>query len=97
MLEALFLMMMKAKMFSYKYGDKIFIPKKPNTVVVDGEVNNPGLYRFIDGLNVKDYVENAGGVTDSANYVIYRKANGESNRVNFGFLPAILKLMMVQL
>ena len=67
-------------------GDKIFIPKKPNTVVVDGEVNNPGLYRFINGLNVKDYVENAGGVTDSANYVIYRKANGESNRVNFGFL-----------
>jgi protein involved in polysaccharide export with SLBB domain len=67
-------------------GDKIFIPKKPNTVVVDGEVNNPGLYRFIEGLSVKDYIDNAGGVTDSANYAIYRKANGESNRVNFGFL-----------
>ena len=69
-----------------KNGDKIFIPKKPNTVIVDGEVNNPGLYRFIDGLSVKDYIDNAGGTTDSANYVIYRKANGESNRVNFGFL-----------
>lgn len=67
-------------------GDKIFIPKKPNTIVVDGEVNNPGLYRFIEGLSVKDYIDNAGGVTDSANYAIYRKANGESNRVNFGFL-----------
>jgi protein involved in polysaccharide export with SLBB domain len=69
-----------------KNGDKIFIPKKPNTIVVDGEVNNPGLYRFTEGLSVKDYIDNAGGVTDSANYVIYRKANGESNRVNFGFL-----------
>lgn len=67
-----------------KNGDKIFIPKKPNTVIVDGEVNNPGLYRFVEGLSVKDYIDNAGGVTDSANYVIYRKANGESRRVNFG-------------
>ena len=67
-------------------GDKIFIPKKPNMIVVDGEVNNPGLYRFIEGLSVKDYIDNAGGITDSANYAIYRKANGESNRVNFGFL-----------
>lgn len=67
-----------------KNGDKIFIPKKPNTVIVDGEVNNPGLYRFTDGLGVKDYIDNAGGITDSANYVIYRKANGESKRVNFG-------------
>lgn len=67
-------------------GDKIFIPKKPNTIVVDGEVNNPGLYRFIEGLSVKDYIDNAGGTTDSANYAVYRKANGESNRVNFGFL-----------
>ncbi len=67
-----------------KNGDKIYIPKKPNTVIVDGEVNNPGLYRFIDGLGVKDYIDNAGGITDSANYVIYRKANGESKRVNFG-------------
>lgn len=67
-----------------KNGDKIFIPKKPNTVIVDGEVNNPGLYRFIEGLSVKDYIDNAGGITDSANYVIYRKANGESRRVNFG-------------
>ena len=71
-----------------KNGDRIFIPQKPNTVIVDGEVNNPGLYRFIEGLSVKDYIENAGGVTDSANYVIYRKANGESRRVNFGLFTS---------
>lgn len=71
-----------------KNSDRIFIPKKPNTIVVDGEVNNPGLYRFTEGLSVKDYVDNAGGVTDSANYIIYRKANGESNRVDFGLFTS---------
>ncbi|MBK9284675.1 MAG: SLBB domain-containing protein [Sphingobacteriaceae bacterium] len=83
-LEALFYDNDEKENIFLKNGDKIFIPKKPNTVVVDGEVNNPGIYRFIEGLNVKDYVDNAGGVTDSANYAVYRKANGESNRVNFG-------------
>ena len=71
-----------------KNEDRIFIPKKPNTVVVDGEVNNPGLYRFVEGLDVKDYIDNAGGITDSANYTIYSKANGESKRVNFGIFSS---------
>ncbi len=71
-----------------KTADRIFIPKKPNTIIVDGEVNNPGLYRFTEGLSVKDYVDNAGGITDSANYIIYRKANGESRRVNFGIFSS---------
>ena len=84
--EALFLEEDQSENVYLHDKDKIFIPKKPNTIVVDGEVNNPGLYRFIEGLNVKDYIDNAGGITDSANYAIYRKANGESNRVNFGFL-----------
>ena len=64
--------------------DSIFVPKEPNTVFVKGEVNNPGLYKFIPGNNVKDYISNAGGETDSANYVIYREANGNSKRVGFG-------------
>ena len=84
--EALFLEEDQSENVYLHDKDKIFIPKKPNTIVVDGEVNNPGLYRFIEGLSVKDYIDNAGGVTDSANYAVYRKANGESNRVNFGFL-----------
>jgi len=69
-------------------GDDIFIPKIPNTVLVTGEVNNPGLYKFIDGDNVKDYVDRAGGKTDSADYIIYRKANGESKKVGFGLFSS---------
>lgn len=66
-------------------GDEIFVPRKPNTVLVQGEVNNPGLYKYIPGDNVKDYIEKAGGETDSSNYILYRKANGETNKVNFGW------------
>ena len=67
-----------------KNGDKIFIPKKPNTVYVDGEVNRPGLFKFVPGESVKDYIDKAGGVTDSANYILHHKANGETEKVGFG-------------
>jgi len=53
---------------------------------VFGEVNKAGLLTFIDGDNVGDYVERAGGVTDSASYAVLSKPSGESQRVNFGFL-----------
>jgi polysaccharide export outer membrane protein len=68
-----------------KDGDKIFIPKRPNTVLVKGEVNNPGLFKFVQGESVKDYIDKAGGVTDSANYILHNKANGETEKVGFGF------------
>ncbi len=69
-------------------GDDIFIPKIPNTVLITGEVNNPGLYKHIEGDNVKDYIYRAGGETDSADYIIYRKANGESRKVGFGLFSS---------
>ncbi|MBN1638236.1 MAG: SLBB domain-containing protein [Ignavibacteriales bacterium] len=65
-------------------GDSIFIPKKPNTVLVSGEVNNPGLFKFVDGESVKDYINKAGGLTNDADYAVCRQSNGESRRVNFG-------------
>jgi len=65
-------------------GDNIFIPKEPNTVFITGEINNPGLFKHIPGYDVKDYIDNAGGVTDSANFIIYKQANGYSKRVGFG-------------
>lgn len=67
-----------------KDKDEIFVPRIPNTVFVTGEVNNPGLYKFIPGQNVKDYIDKAGGTTDSSNYILYTKANGETRKINFG-------------
>ena len=66
-------------------ADEVFIPRKPNTVFVTGEVNKPGLYKFVDGEDVKDYVDKAGGTTDSSNYILYTKANGETKKVGFGW------------
>ncbi|MDP2364114.1 MAG: SLBB domain-containing protein, partial [Ignavibacteria bacterium] len=66
-------------------GDEIFVPRNPNTVLVQGEVNNPGLYKYMPGDNVKDYIDKAGGETDSSNYILYSKANGETNKIGFGW------------
>jgi len=44
------------------------------------------LLSFIDGNAVSDYIDRAGGMTDSASYGILTMPTGESRRVNFGFL-----------
>lgn len=69
-------------------GDRIDIPKIPNNILVKGEVNNPGLYKFTPGLSVKDYIDFAGGETDSSDYILYTKANGETKKVSFGLFSS---------
>ena len=69
-------------------GDYIYIPKKPNSVVVLGEVNTKGLFKFIPGWTVMDYINNAGGLTNEADYAILTQANGESRRINFGWFSS---------
>ncbi len=53
-------------------GDRIMIPKKPNTVAVIGEVINPGFYRFVKGMKLKDYLRQSGGRSENGGkaYVI---------------------------
>jgi polysaccharide biosynthesis/export protein len=75
-------------------GDRISIPSRPHTVAVGGEVNKPGLLAYNSGESVTDYIDRAGGLTDSANYAILTSPTGESRRVNFGFLrsnPTVLE------
>ncbi|GAB4293451.1 MAG: SLBB domain-containing protein [Ignavibacteriaceae bacterium] len=69
-------------------NDSIFIPQKPNTVLLSGEVNNPGLFKFVEGEHVLDYIEKSGGLTNNADYAIYSKPNGESIRVDFGLFSS---------
>ena len=61
-------------------GDQIFIPKVPGSVLVFGEVYNPSALVYIKGLTVKDYIEKAGGLTDSADKenIFVIKANGDT-------------------
>ncbi len=61
-------------------GDSIYIPPRPNYVHIHGEVNNPGLYGFVEGRRVKDYIDRAGGPADSAWYALITKPNGETSK-----------------
>jgi protein involved in polysaccharide export with SLBB domain len=63
--------------------DRITIPQPPKTVSVIGSVKNPSTVVYRVGLNLNDYVEQAGGLTEDASkgetYVV--KANGSTQGV----------------
>lgn len=44
-------------------GDKIFIPQRPMTVRVAGEVQSPASLQFRKGKSARDYINEAGGET----------------------------------
>lgn len=47
-------------------GDTIYIPKRPSTVTVTGEVLSSGAFAYKPGLAVRDYIKLAGGEGGSA-------------------------------
>lgn len=47
-------------------GDTIFIPKRPNSVMVMGDVLNPGALQFVPGARADAYLQQAGGLQRSA-------------------------------
>ena len=78
-------------------GDKIFIPSKPTSVTVVGEVMMPGSIVWSKNLNSKDYIEKAAGLTELGNskniFVIL--PNGRAKKYSglwssqFNILPGI--------
>lgn len=56
-------------------GDKIFIPKRPLTVRVAGEVLSPASLQFRSGKSPRDYIDEAGGFAYNADqdraFVVY--------------------------
>ncbi len=59
-------------------GDSLFIPKKPQEVMVVGEVYSPGAQIFQVEMTVKGYLERTGGFTKNADLdgVFVVQANG---------------------
>jgi polysaccharide biosynthesis/export protein len=47
-------------------GDRIYMPKRPNSVLVVGDILNPGALQFISGTKIDEYVQQAGGLQISA-------------------------------
>ena len=64
-------------------GDKIFIPERPSTITVSGQVLSPTSFSFDPTYKVSNYVNLAGGYTEEADknrtLVIY--PNGIASRV----------------
>lgn len=65
-------------------GDSIYIPKKPNAVRMEGQINNPGVLGFIEGDDLWDYIDRAGGLTDSAHFALLISPNGNVEKFSTG-------------
>lgn len=56
-------------------GDRIYIPKRPLTVRVSGEVLSPASLQFRSSKTAEDYINEAGGLTHNADkkriFVLY--------------------------
>jgi len=61
-------------------GDRIFIPRKTNIVVVQGEVGIPSALTYQSGYAISDYVKACGDYSESANTdkILLIKANGKA-------------------
>ena len=59
-------------------GDALYIPKRPNFVLVAGQVYNPVAFTFSQGKKAGWYLKQAGGPTTLANKkeIIVVRANG---------------------
>ncbi len=67
-------------------GDKIFIPKRPLTVRVAGEVLSPASLQFRQGKDPLEYIRQAGGTTYYADkdraFVIYPDGSAQPLKIN---------------
>ena len=77
-------------------GDLLSIPRLLQTVKISGEVYSPANTSFIQGLRLRGYVSQAGGITDEAHlgrsYVIYPNGRIKSTKKIFfaKFYPKIV-------
>ena len=67
--------------FMVRGGDKIFIPRRPESIVVTGEVLNPSTLRYSPGFTHLDYLSKAGGLNEQADknklFVVFPNGQAE--------------------
>ncbi|TDT67864.1 protein involved in polysaccharide export with SLBB domain [Hypnocyclicus thermotrophus] len=65
-------------------GDEIYIPNRPTTVKVVGEVYAPSIIAYNENFKLKDYIDAAGGYKEKAyeKKVFIIKANGKAMKEN---------------
>jgi protein involved in polysaccharide export with SLBB domain len=71
-------------------GDVVFIPQRPSTVAVLGEVMQPGSYTYQGGMTVKEYIKKAGGYAqfaeDDMTFIV--QPDGSARKVEESWLSA---------
>jgi len=71
-------------------GDVVFIPQRPSTVAVLGEVMQPGSYTYQAGMTVKEYIKKAGGYAqfseDDMTFIV--QPDGSARKVEESWLSA---------
>jgi len=69
-------------------GDVLFVPQRPATVAVLGEVMQPGSYTYQTGMTVEDYVKKAGGYGQFAedDMTIVVQPDGSARKVDKSWL-----------
>jgi polysaccharide export outer membrane protein len=67
-------------------GDQVFIPRRPSSVVIAGEVMASGGIQFRQDRTVDDYLRLAGGITDIADedHIFVIQPDGAAIQVNGG-------------
>ncbi|MCB9963694.1 MAG: SLBB domain-containing protein [Rhodospirillales bacterium] len=76
-------------------GDRIYIPQRPSTVRVRGEVLSPANLQFRSGKSPRDYLMEAGGFTHFADkdrtFVIYPDGSAQPLRLsNWNYDPVMI-------
>jgi protein involved in polysaccharide export with SLBB domain len=76
-------------------GDRLFMPKRPNSVTVIGDVLNEGTLQFVPGARVDDYIDKAGGLRRTADdgRVFVVLPNGEAQPVSvsaWNYTPIVI-------
>jgi hypothetical protein len=69
-------------------GDVVFIPQRPSTITVLGEVMQPGSYSYRPGMTVGDYIKKAGGYAqysdEDLTFIV--QPDGEARRLETSWL-----------
>jgi len=70
--------------FKVQDGDEIILVPHPNVVTITGEVNTPGIHKFVPGKRLRYYLNLAGGINPDADKsnIWVEFPNGDSKKYN---------------
>ena len=77
-------------------GDIIIIPEKVDYIELIGGVKNPGIYKYKSDLNIRNYIYNAGGYTDSKRIYLFDNITGTKHAIDSTYIPKPGDVIFIQ-